>query len=164
MTDNAKLAEQMDANFAVLKHVLPQIDWHEVIAALRKDAAGQRFNDATLLQIAAVNPAAFPERMTRPDPAAPTLAPQRVVCAANRNRKTGLIICGARHFDSVMHRQMEARPADERDDWRGSEEGFIDQFGKFLTREEAHVVATERGQFFRRVGGDERSLYSENLY
>lgn len=92
------------------------------------------------------------------------LAAQRVVCAANRNRVTGLIICGARHFDTIMHRQMEARPPEELDDWHRSEQGFIDQFGNFLTREEAHKVATERGQFFRRFAGDERELYSENLY
>lgn len=91
-------------------------------------------------------------------------AEQRVVCAANRNRATGLIICGARHFDQIMHRQMEARPPEERDDWRRSEQGFIDQFGTFLTREEAHKICTERGQFFRRFGGDEKELYSENLY
>lgn len=92
------------------------------------------------------------------------LAPQRVVCAANRNRVTGLIICGARHFDSVMHANMQARPDSERDDWRRSEQGFIDQFGTFLTREEAHAIATERQQFHRRFDGDERTLFSENLY
>lgn len=90
--------------------------------------------------------------------------PRLVVCAANRNRTTGLIICGARHFDEIMHKQMEARPAEERDDWRESEEGFIDQSGNFLTREEAHKVATASGQIRRRVGCDERALYSENLY
>lgn len=92
------------------------------------------------------------------------LAPQRVVCAANRNRVTGLIICGARHFDSIMHAQMLERPELERDDWRKSEQGFIDQFGNFLTREEAYKIAVLNNQRIRRFGGDEGVLYSENLY
>jgi hypothetical protein len=44
------------------------------------------------------------------------------------------------------------------------EQGFIDQFGKFLTREEAWVIASENGQIRRQVGGDQSRLYSENLY
>lgn len=44
------------------------------------------------------------------------------------------------------------------------DEGFIDQFGNFLTREEAHVIAVKQNQIIRRCGGDESRLYSENLY
>jgi hypothetical protein len=49
---------------------------------------------------------------------------------------------------------------------RGSawEQGFIDQHGVFMTREEAWIVAEAACQIIRRVGGDGARLYSENLY
>ena len=51
------------------------------------------------------------------------------------------------------------------DEWsRPWEQGFIDQRGEFMTREEAHKVATESGQIIRRCGGDDGRLFSENLY
>lgn len=44
------------------------------------------------------------------------------------------------------------------------DQGFIDQFGDWLCREDAWVVAVNQNQVRRRVGGDEGHLYSENLY
>jgi hypothetical protein len=88
---------------------------------------------------------------------------RRVVCAALRS-KDGAVICGARHFDAVMVATIVASdPLDARK-WKQAEQGFIDQHGEFLTREEAHKVATEAGQIVRRCGGDEERLFSENLY
>jgi len=91
--------------------------------------------------------------------------PRVVVCAANRNKVTGAIVCGARHFDQVMRSQINAITGDKQDlDWVGSEQGFIDNFGKFLTREEAHKIAYWNGQRKYRCGGDKDKLFSENLY
>lgn len=87
---------------------------------------------------------------------------QRVVCAANRNLRTGHIVCGARHFDGLMIATIEALGA--RLDWRDSEQGFVDQFGAFLTREEARVIAEREGQVIRRFGCPEHMLFSEHLY
>lgn len=44
------------------------------------------------------------------------------------------------------------------------DQGFIDQWGVFMIREEAFSVSTMTGQIIRRCGGDRRSLFSENLY
>lgn len=90
---------------------------------------------------------------------------RRVVCAANRNDRSGLVIIGVRHWDAWMHAQAKANP----EQWYGGhhEQGFIDQRGKFLSRTEAWVVAEAAGQIVRRVGGDDANggtLYSENLY
>lgn len=85
---------------------------------------------------------------------------RKVVCAANRS-VCGIVVCGARHWDSVMHQQIELIGPDK---FRQCEQGFIDQFGAFMTREEAHAVATAAGQIIKRCGGDEHRLYSENLY
>ena len=88
---------------------------------------------------------------------------RRVVCSALRS-KDGAVICGARHFDAVMVATIAASdPLDARK-WKLAEQGFIDQRGEFLTREEAHKVATDAGQIIRRCGGDEGRLFSENLY
>jgi hypothetical protein len=83
-----------------------------------------------------------------------------VVCAANR--KENRIICGARHYDPIMRAQINA--SEGADWWKGCEQGFIDQFGRFYTREEALVVAKTNGQIKRRVGGDDKELFSESLY
>lgn len=84
---------------------------------------------------------------------------QRVVCSAIR--KNGKIILGPRHYDKTMHEQINQQ-IDK--DWKCAEQGFIDQFGTFLTRGEAHKIAFENGQIIRRCGGDDNRLYSENLY
>lgn len=78
---------------------------------------------------------------------------RRVVCAALRDSH-GTIICGPRHWDSICRGTSKG----------GWEQGFVDQRGAFLTREEAWKVAFDAGQILRRVGGDEGHLYSENLY
>lgn len=92
---------------------------------------------------------------------------QRVVCAANR-MPDGTMFIGARHWDDHM-----ASQADEYILARGledhrvgiAEQGFIDQWGKFLTRAEAWEVASSRGQvIFTAPGCDGPELYSENLY
>lgn len=102
---------------------------------------------------------------TTPDAAGPldVVVGRRVVCAALRS-SDGAVICGARHFDSVMVATIAACDPLGARKWKQAEQGFIDQRGAFMTREEAHKVATEAGQITRRCGGDEGRLFSENLY
>lgn len=87
-----------------------------------------------------------------------------VVCAACRY--CDLLICGARHWDEVMRNQLEALTNLGSEIKAGNfEQGFINQFGEFLTREEAVPVAKESGQRLRadkdKIGG---ALFSEDLY
>ena len=94
---------------------------------------------------------------------------RRVVCAANRHPTSGRIILGARHWDGPMRaHKLDLDGVWSNDDaWHSCEQGFIDQHGQFMSREEAWKVAEEAGQIFRRCGGDTRNggtLYSENLY
>ena len=92
----------------------------------------------------------------------------RIVCAANRytyrsgDISFGVLLVGARHWDSCMRDQ--AKRCAYKIDKTTEEQGFIDQFGKFYTREEAFVIAEKNGQIIRRVGGDNGKLFSENLY
>ena len=85
---------------------------------------------------------------------------QRVVCAALRNGDR--IICGPRHFDSIMRQQVAASEGIEF--WRRADQGFVNQYGEFLGREEARMVALDNNQVANRCGGDQTQLYSENLY
>lgn len=87
-------------------------------------------------------------------------AVRRVVCAANLYGG-GVMLVGPRHFDATMRDQFR-RFGLKHD--APHVQGFIDQFGEFMTREEAHKVASEQGQIRHRCGGDEATLYSENLY
>lgn len=84
---------------------------------------------------------------------------RRVVCAAIR-QTNGFVICGARHFDTIMREQIEHSDLN----WKQAEQGFITQRGEFLTREQALHVALANGQVIRRCGGDDHELFSENLY
>lgn len=84
----------------------------------------------------------------------------RIVCAAIRNIK-GEVIIGVRHFDIEMHEQIKQNSSEL---WSNSEQGFIDQFYNFYTREEAWKIALEADQIIRRCHGDEGKLFSENIY
>lgn len=88
------------------------------------------------------------------------LSPPRIVCAAIQ-LVDGLIIPSARHFDMTMRLVINAMGKEK---LNGARQGFIDQHGNFLTRQEAWFVAMENNQVRRRVPGDEGTLYSENLY
>lgn len=85
---------------------------------------------------------------------------QYIVCAAHK--KENRIITGARHYDSIICQQIEL--TEGYDWWAGAEQGFIDQNGNFLTREDALKIAMENNQIRRRCGGDDGQLFSENLY
>ena len=87
-----------------------------------------------------------------------SVTPRRIVCAANRHRDSGRIICGARHWDNIMRSQVK-----EGEKFTGWDQGFIDQFGDFLDRQEAWIVAAEQDQI-RRLVSATGTLYSENLY
>ena len=85
-----------------------------------------------------------------------------IVCAANRN-KAGKIVAGARHWDIIMRGQIlknDKRPKD----WFDVEQGFIDQSGIFLNRQEAWNVAKAAGQIKYWNGNCEGTLFSEDLY
>lgn len=91
---------------------------------------------------------------------------QTIVCAANLYVPTGLILCGARHWDNIMREQARAIFKDkEKVPVLGWEQGFIDQYGTFLTRKEAmEIVIQNRQPFdFERNGHQMEELYSEGI-
>jgi hypothetical protein len=88
--------------------------------------------------------------------------PQVVVAAANRSACKTVVLVGARHWDSVMHAQADALPTGAYE-FPLQEQGFIDQYGNFLTREEAAMIVGQNKQPLRESIEGMR-LYSENLY
>lgn len=91
-----------------------------------------------------------------------------VVCAAIRHPNS-TIICGARHYDAIMRAsilnmcEFDTEKA-RRIGWFGCEQGFIDNKGQWLTREQAWEVAERAGQIRYRNVSAAGTLYSENLY
>lgn len=83
----------------------------------------------------------------------------RIICAAIKNN-AGDIILGIRHFDAIMHTQIRCNPSR----WLVNEQGFVDQYGEFFNRKEAWKIATESNQIIRRCPGDDKELFSENIY
>ena len=93
---------------------------------------------------------------------------RRVVCAAIR-AADGTVLLGVRHYSRDMHEQIAARRDGEKFKHRNDEnQGFVDQWGVYMTREEAYRVADEQGQIYdwRACGNglEGRKLYSEGLY
>lgn len=88
---------------------------------------------------------------------------RRVAAAANRYG--GYIVVGARHHDIMMQTQMMVIGYEKLWEFAGGrdneEQGFIDQWGIFLTREEAWVVAEAAGQI-RTYEFGHGTLFSEN--
>lgn len=89
---------------------------------------------------------------------------RHVLIAANRY-KNGIVLIGLRHWDEHMYAQANAYlaqgifPKDE-----VPVQGFLDTKGRFLTRNQAWVLAS-KSQQIKRVPGDKTGqLCSENLY
>ena len=98
----------------------------------------------------------------------PNKPTRRVVCAAIR-AADGAVLLGVRHYSQDMHDQIAARRDGEKFKHRHDEDqGFVDQRGVFMSREEAYLVADKQGQVWDRQacgdGLEGRKLYSEGLY
>lgn len=97
-----------------------------------------------------------------------TAPARRVVCAAIR-AADGEVLLGIRHYDRGMHRQIHCRMDGLKFIHRHDEDqGFVDQYGVFMIREEAFEVALKAGQLLYPdrcgQGLDGMKLYSEGLY
>jgi hypothetical protein len=89
------------------------------------------------------------------------LIPRYVVCAAML-MEDGHVITGVRHFSPDMRATMHLAYG-KGYHLKVEEQGFIDNMGKFMSREEAWNLATETGQIRKEVSSP-GTLYSENLY
>lgn len=93
---------------------------------------------------------------------------RRVLCAANE-LPDGRLLLGARHWDELMHGQcnlyLKALKLKEQDVVGKVKQGFVDQWGNFLNREVAWMIADRQGQIKHTGPGfSGPELFSENLY
>lgn len=83
---------------------------------------------------------------------------RRVSMAANI--VDGRLIIGNRHFCPLMRMQIDALQLDYHKHDISYDQGFVDQWGIYMSREEAFLVAKERGQI--REVYLEGTLFSED--
>ncbi len=92
----------------------------------------------------------------------------RIVCAACRIKDDGFIICSPRHVDNTTRATINKIYGDNSEIYQrdSMEQGFVDQFGNFLTRKEAWVIAVKNGQIIRdlNLSSSNDELFSEHLY
>lgn len=78
----------------------------------------------------------------------------------------GYIVTGTRHYCPIMQMQIQSVGADLLDEWLAeggmdiAEQGFTDQYGRFLTREQGYIIAKAAGQIIRHDSSP-GTLYSE---
>lgn len=93
---------------------------------------------------------------------------QRIVCAALR-AADGDILLGIRHYSKDMRDTIKKRIDGKKfHHCHDENQGFVDQYGKYLTRREAYKVAEAAGQIInpKACGGvsPDKILYSEGIY
>jgi hypothetical protein len=96
---------------------------------------------------------------------------RRIVCAAMR-REDGRIICSPRHMDETFWKQVlnvsvldfTLPMPDAVKEWQGCDQGFINSWGEYLTREEAWIVAAHNKQIINDQDWQIGCLHSEHLY
>lgn len=93
---------------------------------------------------------------------------RRVVCAAIR-AADGELLLGIRHYSEDMHKQLILREDADKFYYRvDNDQGFVDQFGVYMTRREAYHVAHAAKQIINYTACIEEDfgyeLCSEGLY
>lgn len=91
--------------------------------------------------------------------------PERILCAANREAvEDEITLLGLRHGDDFMWDYITDAGLNAKN---FKVEGFLTTKGRFVTRQEAWIIAVDQRQIVRRCGSDNAdggTLYSENLY
>jgi len=87
-----------------------------------------------------------------------------IVCAACRYGD--FIVTGARHWDNIMINTVRKIYGNSsKEVCSKSDQGFIDQYGRFYSRQEAYQIVQENGQPFNAARNTiVGELYSEGLY
>jgi hypothetical protein len=85
---------------------------------------------------------------------------RHIVCAANL--VDGMLVCGARHHDPIMREVYDRLGLDAIEHIRKEKQGFIDQYGQFVTREDAAFIVKANDQKLRSFPRD--ICFSEDLY
>jgi len=90
---------------------------------------------------------------------------RKVVCAAVRSND-GKVLAGTRHYspDMVATMRLMGKEGERFRAKADRNQGFLDNFGNYLSRKEAYIVAVEAGQIKDGDGHRPGKLHSEDLY
>ena len=92
---------------------------------------------------------------------------KRFVAAVANRAEDGTIFLGVRHLCPLMRRSIEnwkEAKSIEGNPLPRMDQGFVDQHGTFMDREEAMIVAVAACQIKRSIGYDSNELFSEHLH
>lgn len=93
---------------------------------------------------------------------------RRIVSAANRyelNNGEPLVIPCVRHYSKEHHHILDALKGRIKTRYVVEpNQGFVDQYSNYWTREEAMIIATAADQVRKERVGPEKMLFSEDLY
>lgn len=86
-----------------------------------------------------------------------------IIIQAAHRAKDSIFPCH-RHFDESIRYIIKTSTPEIKNMLLESEQGFIDQYGRFYTKKEARVIAEKNNQIIKdhEIGGEE--LFSEHLY
>lgn len=84
--------------------------------------------------------------------------PERLVSAAIQ--KDNVIIMGVRHFDQIMQTQLDISGLDR----KGWQQGFVTNRLRFVSRDEAWLIAQTNDQICWGKDRPPGKLFSEDLY
>jgi hypothetical protein len=87
----------------------------------------------------------------------------RIVAAALQH-KDGRTVVGVRHYDELMIGVLSQLPDFMSVGWRTADQGFVDNHGRYLTREAAWHVAEAAGQIVVSHLTRRGVLHSEDLW
>lgn len=96
---------------------------------------------------------------------------RKIVCAANKFQLkdgTPIVIPASRHYSRIMGglaKMLKQQGIIKTNIVAGDNQGFIDQFDDYHTREDAYIIVQHSGQAFNAErNGHVRELFSEGLY
>lgn len=92
-----------------------------------------------------------------------------IVCAANRytTNQGEVVVIGVRHYYPIMRKFIYAVQFEQGEKllMQSGDQGFIDQWGNWISREDALFIAESNGQYINyESNGSTTKLFSEGLY
>lgn len=90
--------------------------------------------------------------------------PELIICAAAKDPDNNKVYISMRHGDEMFWQQLDAEYTHGDKNCCHFEQGFYTNKLRFVSREEAHIIAEQNNQIKRLCPTGSKRLYSEMLY
>ena len=87
-----------------------------------------------------------------------------IICAAAKDPDNNKVYISMRHGDEMFWQQLDAEYTHGDKNCCHFEQGFYTNKRRFVSREEAYIIAEQNNQIKRLCPTDSKHLYSEMLY